>query len=198
MKTLTAVSLRMVQLSDSRSSRPEVVNALAESMRESGLINPITVRRATVFDGAIMTEGFAVVAGNHRVSAARALGWSEIDAFIVDGDDDLRAELVAIDENLCRAELTAAERTAATKRRAEIWQALHPEIQVAQVAPSEIGYKNPPPQSKAFAADTSASTGRSKQQINRDQPNGDRNCRLRVALRRQALRDGCRANAAPV
>jgi len=103
-----------------------------------------------------------------------------------------------IDENLCRAELTAAERTAATKRRAEIWQALHPEIQVAQVAPSEIGYKNPPPQSKAFAADTSASTGRSKQQINRDQPNGDRNCRLRVALRRQALRDGCRANAAPV
>lgn len=39
----------------------------------------------------------------------------------------------------------------------QIWEALHPvEIQVAQVAPPEIGYKRPPKQDKAFAADTAA------------------------------------------
>jgi len=106
-----------------------------------------------------------------------------------------------IDENLCRADLSASERTAATKRRAEIWHTLHPESEVGQLVPpqsfkGQLGGARP--QVKEFAADTAAATGTSKRQINRDQPNGDRNCRLRVALRRQALRDGCRANAAPV
>lgn len=58
----------------------------------------------------------------------------------------------------------------AIKRRKAIWEALHPaEIQVAQVAPPEsaTGYKQPPPQEKAFAAETSAVTGESKSQINR-------------------------------
>ena len=74
------------------------------------------------------------------------------------------AELVAIDENLCRAELTAAERTAATKRRAEIWQTLHPNSGATCATIPERGRGRP----QEFAADTAASTGRSKSQINRD------------------------------
>jgi len=40
------------------------------------------------------------------------------------------------------------------------------EIQVGKVCPPEIGYKKPPPQEKAFAADTAAITGESKRSIN--------------------------------
>lgn len=118
------INLSEVQLSKSRPTVPEAVNALAESMRVNGLLNPIIVRRAQVFVG-IVRDGYKVVAGNHRVSAARALGWTHIDAFIHDGDE-LTAELAEIDENLQRAELTPAQRAAAIHRRKEIWEAMRP------------------------------------------------------------------------
>ena len=63
--------------------------------------------------------------------------------------------------------MTASQRTGYTKRRKQIWEALHPEIQVAHVAPPVIGYGQPPPQTKAFAAETAAITGESKSQVNR-------------------------------
>ncbi|MBK7000942.1 MAG: hypothetical protein IPH35_13490 [Rhodoferax sp.] len=73
--------------------------------------------------------------------------------------------LIEIDENLCRAELTASQRTKYTKRRAQIWDALHPvKIQVSQDDRPElkpVGYKSPPPQTTGFAAATAASTGQS-------------------------------------
>lgn len=160
-RTLIVAKLREIKLSDSRPTTPETVNALAESMRASGLINPIIVKPAVVFDGSIMVQGHKVVAGNHRVSAARALGWEGIDAFVVDGDDDLTAELVEIDENLCRAELTAAQRSAAIKRRKEIWTALHPNTDQS-LASIPCGRGQP----EGFAAETAKVSGQSKSSIN--------------------------------
>lgn len=158
-RELTRIKLREVALSGSRPSLPETVNALAESMRESGLINPITVRPSPVYDGTIMVQGHRVVAGNHRVAAARALGWEEIDAFVVSDDDRLAAELIEIDENLCRAELTAAQRAAAIKRRKEVWGQLHPEG--GRISPTPGG-----DQMVGFASDTATISGESKRRIN--------------------------------
>jgi ParB-like chromosome segregation protein Spo0J len=134
---------------------PETVNTLAASMRASGLINPVIVKRATVYDGAVMVQGYKVVAGNHRVAAARALEWAEIDAFVVDGDGGLEAELIEIDENLCRADLTAAQRASAIKRRKEVWAALHPELS------AESADKRGPGRPVSFAKDTMDKTGES-------------------------------------
>lgn len=155
-RTLIKITLREVQLSSSRPTIPETVNALAESMRASGLINPVIVKRSVIYDGSIMCEGFKVVAGNHRVSAARALGWDEIDAFVVDGDGGLQAELIEIDENLCRAELSPAQRAAAIHRRKEVWEALHPELS-AESADKLRGRGRP----ISFASDTMDKTGES-------------------------------------
>jgi ParB-like chromosome segregation protein Spo0J len=77
--------------------------------------------------------GWTGCAGNHRYEAARSLGWTEIDAVISDFDD-LDAELMMIDENLCRAELSAADRARyaarrraiyleSTRRRSAVWPA---------------------------------------------------------------------------
>jgi hypothetical protein len=54
--------------------------------------------------------------------------------------------------------------------RKELWVMRHPEHeenQVAQAEPPEIGYKKPPKQERAFAADTSKATGEAKSSINR-------------------------------
>lgn len=89
-----------------------------------------------------------------------------------------------------RAELTAAQRTKYTKRREQIWDALHPESntqrvallesainsQVAQAAPPEkkpIGNKSPPPQTKGFAAATAKATGQTKRTTNRNLARAD-------------------------
>lgn len=161
------------------------VDKLASSIRDLGLIQPITVKPHTVTIGGLSAPGFQIVAGHHRVAACRALGWTEIDALVVESSGHLQAELIEIDENLCRSELTAAQRSKAVKRRKEIWEALHPvspqrfdsvfdalpeaKDQVEPLVPPEFatGYKRPPPQEKAFAAETAEASGMTKQAINR-------------------------------
>ncbi|MEP6587171.1 MAG: ParB N-terminal domain-containing protein [Polaromonas sp.] len=178
-------SIALLHLKASDQPRPLItaaVDKLALSMGEIGLIQPITVRATSVLAG-ILTPGFQIVAGHHRVAAARALGWTEIDAMVIDADDHLTAELIEIDENLCRSELTASQRSGHVKRRKVIWEALHPEPQrfesvfdaigdlvgkqVAQVAPPVEVAKHGHAQEQGFAAETAAITGESKSQINR-------------------------------
>src|SRR3712207_2837538 len=67
-------------------------------MNRRGLINPVIVSYRR-----IPATGF------HRLEAARLLGWTEIEATIISGSD-IELRLVELDENLARAELTAAER----------------------------------------------------------------------------------------
>ena len=69
------------------------VEELALSFSNCGIINPITLD----------TE-LNLIAGNHRLEAARKLGWEEIQAQVLDADD-LMQELQEIDENLVRNNL---------------------------------------------------------------------------------------------
>lgn len=112
------------QIRPSRVARPVApgqVMALAESIRQIGLLQPISVRP--------ITGGYEIIAGGHRCEAARTLEWPTIPAF-VRSDDDLHAELALIDENLIRNELSPAERALAQARRKKIYEALHPETKV--------------------------------------------------------------------
>ncbi len=84
-----------------RSLDQETVRVLAESMKALGLKTPITVRRTIT--------GYELVTGLHRLEAARQLGWQEISAIIILGDER-DAKLWEISENLHRADLTVLER----------------------------------------------------------------------------------------
>ena len=92
----------------------EKVAELAESIAQVGLLQPIGVRP----DGTL-------VYGYHRLEACKQLGWTEIPAVVVDGDD-LRAELAEIDENLIRSELTVLEQSEHIGRRKRIYEQLYP------------------------------------------------------------------------
>ncbi len=167
MRQIASIALRRVDLSGSRPTVPETVNAMAKSLSDIGLINPITVVPAKVYDGSVVVDGYRVVTGNHRVAAARALGWSEIEAFVIADDDRLDNELREIDENLCRAELTPAQRAHAIKRRKEIWEARNLAAGTNCSTSLPDGRKAGPQHEKQFAADTAEATGQSKQDINR-------------------------------
>ena len=104
---------------DARHRSDEALSALAESIDDIGLLNPIRVRQ-------VGDDEYEVVAGSHRLQAAELLGWREIAAIVTD-DDDLHAELAMIDENLVRAELSPADRAQQTARRKAIYLELHPE-----------------------------------------------------------------------
>lgn len=144
------------------------ISRLAASIKAVGLINPITVRRAQILNGGLAAQGFQTVAGHHRIAAARSLGWTEIDAIIVDAPEFLKAELIEIDENLCRAELTAAQRAHAIKRRKEIWKTLKLGETGGKTFSTCLadGRKAGPQHEEKFAAETAEASGRSKQSIN--------------------------------
>src|SRR5581483_7401148 len=111
---------------DAREVDAGAVKALMGSISEVGLLNPISVRRAVKVRAGRDAEAFEVLAGMHRVKAFRQLGRETIPAFVFDADD-LLAELILIDENLCRKDLTPAERAAQVAKRKRIYEALHPE-----------------------------------------------------------------------
>jgi len=99
------------------------VKLLAESMGAVGLLNAITVTKHVRNEGPSKIDTYWIVAGKHRVQAARDLGWTEIDAVIVDMDA-VHAELCEIDENLIRSELTDSQRATAHARREAIMVSL--------------------------------------------------------------------------
>ena len=98
------------------------VEALAASMSEGGQIEPIVVRALAP----LQPDRYALVAGAHRLAAARRLEWAAIDADVrVLGE--LEARLVEIDENLMRRELSALDRAVFLAERKRVWEGLHPQ-----------------------------------------------------------------------
>ena len=108
------------------------VATIAGSMAELGLQSPVLLRpwRAAGREGSDAWGRedaglFALVAGAHRLEAARRLGWAHIEALIVEGTPD-EVRLIEIDENLARAELTVLDRARFLAARKRIHERMHP------------------------------------------------------------------------
>lgn len=116
-----------------RALAEEAVQRLARSMQDIGLQQPITVRivEEMMVDGQLTAGVPVLVAGGHRLSAAKSLGWSHIDCLEID-DDALKAELWEIAENLHRHDLTKDQRDEHIRRYAEVLEAMKAELQLRQ------------------------------------------------------------------
>lgn len=103
----------------------EHAKALAQSMAREGLMNPITVRHTPN-----AKEGhYTLIAGAHRLRAAELLGYSAIEAVVVQADKD-NAALLEVAENLFRNELSVIDRALFVQTYRELWEKKYGEIKV--------------------------------------------------------------------
>ena len=100
------------------------VQGLIASIEQLGMIkDAIHVRKMRRASG----ERLVLMAGGHRLEAARRLGWETIPARVwADVTDDF-ARLMEIDDNLSAAELTCLEMSVILAERKRIYERLHPE-----------------------------------------------------------------------
>ena len=97
----------------------DYVDLLAASLIERGQDTPITV-------GPADTDGrHPLIAGGHRMAAARKAGLATIQALVSEASGD-QAKLLEIDENLMRRELSAFDRGRFLAERQEVWERLYP------------------------------------------------------------------------
>ncbi len=98
-----------------RDALPEQVENMVSSMKAVGLLTPI-----------LIDQEHTLIAGLHRLEAAKRLNWTEIECTVRDLTG-LQAELAQIDENFIRCELPVVEHAELMMRRKEIYEQPHPE-----------------------------------------------------------------------
>ena len=139
-----------------REAAPEAIEELARSIAAVGLMNPITV-----------TQDNTLIAGLHRLEAAKLLGWTEIECNSI-GMSSLQAELAEIDENIVRTRLSRQELGEQFLRRKEIYEMLHPETRQGMRNGQTVkNAKLASLETKSFAQDTAEKTGMSKRTVSR-------------------------------
>lgn len=140
-----------------RALRSETVDELALSMQARGLFHPLVLRQREA-------GGYALVAGRHRLAAARKLGWPEVKAIVFNGMGADAAEIYEIDENLIRADLSPAERKLHIARRKELYEQEHPQTKHGAVGRRGKSSRN----ENSFVASTAAKTGKGRSTVARD------------------------------
>lgn len=148
------------------------VSSLVASIRDVGLLNPITVYPRKLYHSGNQVDGYGLVAGLHRKAACERLGLAEIAANVVE-IGDLERQIAECDENLCGPVLSPSDRARFTRRRKEAYEALHPETRHGgdrksdQVAESAT---------RSFADDQSEKTGAAPRTVRLDAERGEKVC----------------------
>ncbi len=99
------------------------VSELEKSIQTVGLIAPLVISTDNI-----------ILAGARRFQALCNLGFTEAPVVIID-KGDLEKELISIDENLVRKDLTKIEVEGHLRRAKEIYQALNP---IEETTPEEV------------------------------------------------------------
>ena len=127
------------------------VEKLADSMKQVGLLNPITI-----------DYEYNLIAGAHRIAAAKKLGWEQIPCTMLD-IEDLQAKLAELDENLVRNNGNVIEQGEWLAEKKRIYEHLHPETKHG--ACGNKGGKILENEINSFSTDTAEKTGLSKRTI---------------------------------
>ena len=134
------------------------VASLLASIAETGVMkDAIHVRKKK--DGKLY-----LIAGGHRLEAARRLGWAEIEAKVWTGVTDDWARLMEIDDNLAGAEMDALDTAVFLAERKQVYERLHPNTKrgvagaLARWDATELG-------SVAFVTATALKFGLSDRQV---------------------------------
>lgn len=148
-----------------RALSADAVDRLTASLAEIGLKQPITIRLVDEMeiDGKVVCGVPVLIAGAHRLAAAKKLGWTAIDCIEAD-DDPISAELWEIAENLHRLDLSREQRDEHIRRYAELLE------EKARVIPQQnaaVLPKRGPGQPKAIPRQVAEQVGLSVDTVRR-------------------------------
>ena len=123
------------------------------------MMNPITV-----------AADYTLIAGLHRLEAAKRLGWAEIECTISDMDE-LHTELAEIDENVIRTGLSDLELSDLLARRKKIYETLHSATIARNLPGHASNYESSSDKltgkEKSFSQDTAEKMGVSPRTVER-------------------------------
>ena len=108
----------------------ERLKSLAESIRQYGILQPLTVTRleSQKDDGGLASR-YELIAGERRLRAAKLIGLREVPVVIREGDESGKMKLeLAIIENLQREDLNSIDRARALSQLAKEFALSHAEI----------------------------------------------------------------------
>lgn len=111
----------------------ESLDELADSIREHGILQPLTVRR-------LASGYYQIIAGERRWRAARLAGLTEVPAIVVEADDRKAAELALI-ENLQREDLDPIEEAEGYRKLMDGYQLTQEDV-AARVGKSRSAVAN--------------------------------------------------------
>lgn len=121
------ISINQIAVPDRlRAVEEEHALAIAQSIVEHGLLNPITVR-STPAAGKGQTP-YTLVAGAHRLRAFEINDEQEIEALVIEADKD-EAQLVEIVENIFRNELSVMDRAVFVQSYRDVWEAKYGKVE---------------------------------------------------------------------
>lgn len=92
---------------------PLQLQALAESIRQNGLLQPVTVRSTG-------PAAYQLIAGERRVRAARLAGLKTIPALLAEYEE-IQAQVLSLEENLQRQQLAPLEEAGAIRQLLGLW-----------------------------------------------------------------------------
>ena len=134
------------------------VESLIASIHETGVMkDAIHVRKKK--DGS-----FVLIAGGHRLEAAKRLGWEEIEAKVWTDVTDDWAAIMEIDDNLAGAEMNALDTAVFLATRKQVYERLHPETKRG-IAGAAARWDATEPSSVAFVKATADKFGMTERQV---------------------------------
>ena len=128
----------------------EEMEALAESIKEHGIVSPVIVRPLEN-----TTDEYEIISGHRRVMASRKAGITEVPALVVSLDRDAAA-IVLVDSNLHREHILPSEKARAYKMKHDAIkkQGARTDLTSSQVVTETLDQDGPElynPTTKAYA-----------------------------------------------
>ena len=111
--TLPISQIESYQNQPRKNFNQEKLEELAESIRQHGVIQPLTVRK-------LASGYYQIIAGERRWRAARMAGLDEVPAVVIEADDQKAMELAMI-ENLQREDLNPIEEAEGFRSLTEVY-----------------------------------------------------------------------------
>lgn len=161
---MNEIEINEIKIENSRRAIDDAtVQKLAQSMEQVGLLNPITVDYEN-----------NLIAGAHRLAAAKKLGWERIPCTLL-LVGDLQAKLAELDENLVRNQGNAIEQGEWLAEKKRIYERLHPETKATtgkelvqkrwNTSEENSLVQKDTGENLSFVSDTAEKTGLSKRTI---------------------------------